>query len=100
MGRKKLIETAEERRLRLRSAYNRWIANPENKKKKYKSDKKYASESHRKWREANKDKIQQVYKEKITCECGSIFCKRSISKHIKSSKHQELMKTILTPIIH
>ena len=58
MGRKKLIETAEERRLRLRSAYNRWIANPENKKKKYQSDKKYASEAHKKWRDANKDKTR------------------------------------------
>jgi hypothetical protein len=58
MGRKKLIETDEERRLRLRAAYNRWIANPENKKKKYEADKKYASESHRKWRQANKDKTR------------------------------------------
>lgn len=58
MGRKKLIETGEERRLRLRAAYNRWIANPDNKKKKYESDKKYASESHRKWRQENKDKTR------------------------------------------
>jgi hypothetical protein len=58
MGRKKLIETDEERRVRLQSAYNRWIANPDNKKKKYASDKKYASKSHRKWRQANTDKTR------------------------------------------
>ena len=58
MGRKKLIETDEERRLRLRAAYNRWMANPENKKKKYAADKKYAAAGHKKWRQANKDKTR------------------------------------------
>ena len=68
------------------------------KKKEYMKDKKDIKQKYDKeYREANKDKIQQVYKEKITCSvCGSIFCKRSISKHIKSSKHQEYIKTILT----
>lgn len=58
MGRKKLIETDEERRLRLRAAYNRWIEKPGNKEKKSKSDKRYSSASHKRWREANKDKTR------------------------------------------
>jgi hypothetical protein len=42
---------------------------------------------------------QKHTKEKITCTvCGSIICKGELSRHIKTSKHQELMKTILTPI--
>jgi len=58
MGRPKLIETEEERRVRLRSAYNRWIAKPGNKEKKYQSDKKYAKEAHKRWRQANKHKTR------------------------------------------
>ena len=57
-------------------------------------------EKNKEYREVNKDKIKDKIKEKITCECGSIICKGELSRHIKTSKHQELMKTILTPIIH
>jgi len=53
-----LNETPEEKRLRLRAAYNRWIALPSNKEKKYKSDRKYATAAHKKWRENNKDKTR------------------------------------------
>lgn len=58
MGRPKLIETDEERRLRLRAAYNRWIAKPGNKEKKYQSDRKYSREAHKRWRQANKHKTR------------------------------------------
>lgn len=65
MGRKKLIETDEERRLRLRSAYNRWVDKPENRIAKQASDKRLrmadpekSKESHKKWRQANKDKTR------------------------------------------
>ena len=65
MGRKRLIETDEERRLRLRSAYNRWVAKPENRLAKQASDKRLrmadpekSKERHRKWRQANKDKTR------------------------------------------
>lgn len=53
-----LNETPEEKRLRLRAAYNRWLAKPGNKEKKYKSDRKYAAAGHKKWRENNKDKTR------------------------------------------
>jgi hypothetical protein len=58
MGRKKLIETDEERRLRLRSAHKRWLEKPGNKEKKYASDKRYSSASHKRWRDSNKDKTR------------------------------------------
>ena len=49
----------------------------------------------------NKEKIQEHNKEKITCTvCGSIVCKSVLSRHIKSFKHQELMKTIQTQEVH
>jgi len=58
MGRKKLIETDEERRLRLRAAHKRWLEKPGNKEKKYASDKRYSADSHKRWRDANKDKTR------------------------------------------
>jgi len=33
----------------------------------------------------NKEKIN----EKITCECGSIFCKGDLTRHKKSNKHKK-----------
>ena len=42
--------------------------------------------------ERNKDHLKQKSseraKEKITCECGEVICKGSISRHIKRQKHQ------------
>ncbi len=38
--------------------------------------------------ENNKDKI----KKKVTCECGCIVCKGSLSKHRKTAKHKNKMK--------
>lgn len=42
----------------------------------------------KKYYEKNKEKIR----EKITCECGSIFRKDGISKHKKSDKHIKFME--------
>ena len=39
----------------------------------------------------NKEKINNHAKEKITCECGTIVCRRHISTHKKSKKHQKLL---------
>ena len=86
----------------------------DNKDKKKEIDKKYnennkqkIQEYHKEYYEVNKEKIQEYrgnnkekiqekakeyYKIKITCNvCGSIVCKRDISKHIKTSKHQSQM---------
>ena len=65
-------------------------------KKNYEDNKDKIYEQCKEYYEKNKDKR----KEKITCECGSIICKSDIIKHKKTIKHQELMKTILTPITH
>ena len=39
----------------------------------------------------NKEKISERYKEKITCECGCILTKYNLTKHIRSTKHINLM---------
>ena len=63
--------------------------------KRYEDNKDKISEQCKKYRETNK------LSEKITCNvCGSIISRGETSRHIKTSKHQELMKTILTSIIH
>jgi len=93
-----------------------------NKEKKKENDKKYnennkqkIQEYHKEWREDNKEKkrskdkeyyelnkqkIHENNKEKITCNCGCIVCKITLSRHIKSIKHQELMKTIHIEEVH
>ena len=58
------------------------------------------SEQGKEYYEKNKDKIRKQQKEKITCECGSIICKGEITKHKKTIKHEELMKTIQTQEVH
>jgi group I intron endonuclease len=72
----------------------------ENKKEYYEHNKDKILENKKEYYEANKDKIHEKRSLKIACECGFIVCKYSITNHKRSVKHQELMKTILTPIIH
>jgi hypothetical protein len=87
----------------------------EYKKEYYEINKDKIQENNKEWREVNKDKISEQgkeyylnnkdkihdrQKEKITCECGFIISRVVLSRHKRSVKHQELMKTILTPIIH
>lgn len=40
----------------------------------------------------NKEEIKKYVREKITCECGSVICRDSMTKHRKSIKHQEWLK--------
>ena len=70
--------------------------NKERLKKKQKDyhyqNKEYRNEnSIRKYHE-NKEEIKKYVREKITCECGSVICRDSMSKHRKSNKHQEWLK--------
>lgn len=58
MGRPKLFETKEERRVRFRRDHINWLNKPGNKKKKYECDKKTQSERGRRWRQTNKDKTR------------------------------------------
>ena len=62
-----------------------------NQKEKYNKNKAKINKKNKEYYEANK--------EKITCECGCIVCKYTLLRHKRSIKHQELMKTILTPIV-
>ena len=49
--------------------------------------KKIKNEKDNKYRENNKDIINEQRKEKITCECGTIVRKTDIARHRKSLKH-------------
>ena len=66
-------------------------------RKEYREDNK---EKIQKYYEDNKEQILQQMKEyskvKITCGCGSIICQGSASKHNKSIKHQNFLKTQIT----
>jgi len=42
------------------------------------------------YRENNKEKL----KEKVECECGSVVCRRLLTRHKKSQKHQNWEKTL------
>jgi hypothetical protein len=55
----------------------------------------------KKYREENKEEIKEYSekyyeenKEKITCECGSIVTKCNLTKHKKTKKHLEYLKSI------
>ena len=74
--------------------------NKEKRKEFYETNKDKILENNKEYYEANKEKMQEYQKEKITCECGSIVCKIILARHKRSVKHQEFLKTILTPIIH
>ena len=41
----------------------------------------------------NKDKILEQQKQKMTCDCGCIVNKGSITRHKKSKKHKKLMQS-------
>jgi predicted GIY-YIG superfamily endonuclease len=42
----------------------------------------------KKWYEANKDRINEIRREKKTqCECGAIICENHVSRHIKTKRH-------------
>ena len=87
---------------------NKRIAGRSNKE--YREDNKdMLAEKDKKYREANKDIISKKYKEyekkyresnkdkakeKITCDCGCIVNKMQITRHQKTQKHQQIIKTI------
>ena len=47
------------------------------------------------YRQENENRIKEKRKEKITCECGSIFCRGKYSRHIRTQKHQDYIQTIV-----
>jgi hypothetical protein len=61
--------------------------------KQYRQDnKKKISEQKKQYRQNNKEEIAKKSAIKITCECGCILVKRSLTRHKKSKKHIDLMK--------
>jgi len=42
----------------------------------------------------NKEKIKNNKSFKITCECGVVFNRQSLSKHIRTKKHKDLMEKL------
>jgi hypothetical protein len=59
----------------------------EYRKKYYKQHKDEISEQTKKYREQHKEKISEQKKEKISCECGCIIRKDTLTQHRKSQKH-------------
>ena len=57
-------------------------------KQHYDKNKEKIIEQSKQYSEANKEKM----KEKITCECGSIYRKSNKTQHNKSNKHQNFLK--------
>lgn len=63
-------------------------------------------EYHKQWRKANPDKVKilsdaYVKKNKydVTCECGFVCTKRSLTRHKKSKYHNNIMNGVVKPTI-
>ena len=50
------------------------------------------AEKKKEWYEINKEYVAEKAKEKYTCECGSIICKCTKARHIKSKKHLKYLE--------
>jgi hypothetical protein len=74
----------------------------ENNKKKIKekskeyreNNKEKIKEINKEWYENNKEKISERRKEKVTCQCGFIVCKKNLKRHQKSQKHKNFMLSL------
>ena len=56
--------------------------------KKYReNNKEKIAQKNKKYREKNKEAIAEAKKEKITCECGTIYRKSDKARHLKTKKH-------------
>lgn len=44
--------------------------------------------------EQNKDKIKAKKREKVTCECGSIYARSNRSQHFKTKKHKNFINNM------
>ena len=52
------------------------------------------SEQKKEYLRANKERIKEYNQEKIECDCGSIVCRKVISKHNRTKKHTEYLNSI------
>ena len=62
----------------------------EKKKKYYELNKEALLEKQKEYHEKNK----KIILEKMTCECGSIFAKKALNRHINTLKHQQFCQPI------
>ena len=53
-----------------------------------------ASRTKQQYREDNKEKIQEYFKEKVTCKCGCNVVKNGLKRHERNKKHINLMNPI------
>ena len=66
----------------------------ENSKRFREENPEYMKEYNQNYYQENKDyykEHQQKYKEKITCECGKVITRGSISRHCRTKKHQNYL---------
>ncbi len=63
----------------------------DHRKKYYEENKEAIKDKVRKYHQDNREKILEENKEKITCECGSIFRKKEKARHQRSNKHQSFI---------
>lgn len=47
------------------------------------------------WREKNAEKLKEYQQCKITCECGAVIQRSTLSSHKKSIRHQIAMLSIV-----
>jgi len=50
-------------------------------------------ERHKQYYIENKDKINKMWNEKFTCECGGKFTLNNKTHHLKTNKHQDYIKS-------
>jgi hypothetical protein len=62
----------------------------------YEQNKDRSLEYKKKYRENNRDKISKQSSQQITCECGCIIRKDTLTKHKKTQKHLKLLDAIYT----
>jgi len=65
-----------------------WDIDNADKVKKYRIDNKDKKRDYDKnYRIKNRAKIREYNSQKMTCECGAVFCKTGITRHLDTSKH-------------
>ena len=67
-------------------------------KEHYKVNRDKLNDRSKEYYKANRDVIREREREKITCECGSIFMRNSKSRHLKSKKHLHYLSKIANKI--
>jgi len=63
----------------------------ERKKNNYESNKEEIKKRTKEWYDTNKNEINSRRYVKITCECGEVISKNSLSGHLKTKKHQQII---------